>query len=400
MTDLLARLPFPPQPDESPRGLIVRVAEDNLCSSLQMADWLGLAGLRNRVIGDPVAMAELFGVAPDVVLSLGFRADGVETVGAQKVSADMVSGWERRYCPACLASKPYHRRLWEHRQISSCPVHGCGLLDHCPECRSNGVANTAGWGRGFLLTCEAGHRLDLLPAPAADGTLGVAAVHRAFGFECGGPALHPGFEALPGQAMLDVLVFLGRMDVVVAGGNPGAIPAREMETHPALLEAGARIAQDWPARFHGLCDRLRVGMKGATLSAAKRYGYLHRFVRKCGDRPFASLLREAYAAELARYEMPEKQWPAFLPPPEPGHLLVPATALFTQKTPNTRAIQERQDAEAVGFRPAAVIGRSTYYRRSDVDTLRRESRSLAQPFGGESQSDAARLLGISPGSCA
>lgn len=396
MTDLLARLPFPPQVDESPRGLVVRIAEDNLCSPLRMADWLGLAGLRNRVSGDPVTMAGLIGVAPDAMLSLGFRADGVETVGAQQISADMVSGWERRYCPACLAGMPYHRRLWEHRQISSCPLHGCGLLDHCPECRSDGVANTAGWGRGLLLTCEAGHRLDLQPAPAANGTLGVAAVHRAFGFQCGGPELHPAFETLPGQALLDVLVFLGRMEVVVVERNQVDIKGREMETHPALLEAGARIAQDWPARFHGLCDRLRVGTKGVTLSAAKRYGYLHRFVRKCNDRPFASILREAYAAELARYEMPEKQWPSFLPLPEPERLLVPASTLFTQKTPNTRAIQERQDAEADGFRPAAVIGRSTYYRRSDIDTLRRESRSLAQPFGGESQSDAARLLGVSP----
>ena len=30
---LLSRLAFPPRPDESARGLVVRLAEDNLCSS-------------------------------------------------------------------------------------------------------------------------------------------------------------------------------------------------------------------------------------------------------------------------------------------------------------------------------------------------------------------------------
>ena len=36
MTDLVQRLPFPPQRDESMRGLVVRIAEDNLCGPHRM----------------------------------------------------------------------------------------------------------------------------------------------------------------------------------------------------------------------------------------------------------------------------------------------------------------------------------------------------------------------------
>jgi hypothetical protein len=41
-----------------------------------------------------------------------------------------------QFCPTCLKSDraPYFRRLWRLAFITACPVHGCVLLERCPEC--------------------------------------------------------------------------------------------------------------------------------------------------------------------------------------------------------------------------------------------------------------------------
>lgn len=38
-----------------------------------------------------------------------------------------VSTWKRRYCPACLALRPYHRAWWDILAVKSCPLHDCVL---------------------------------------------------------------------------------------------------------------------------------------------------------------------------------------------------------------------------------------------------------------------------------
>lgn len=47
-----------------------------------------------------------------------------------------------QYCPQCLAGDevPYFRRQWRLASRISCFVHGCGLRDRCPACRS-GIAS-------------------------------------------------------------------------------------------------------------------------------------------------------------------------------------------------------------------------------------------------------------------
>ncbi|MGO4562733.1 TniQ family protein [Rhizobiales bacterium 3FA27D7] len=47
-----------------------------------------------------------------------------------------------QYCPLCLANDdaPYFRKEWRLASRISCFVHGCGLRDRCPACRS-GIAS-------------------------------------------------------------------------------------------------------------------------------------------------------------------------------------------------------------------------------------------------------------------
>ena len=40
------------------------------------------------------------------------------------------------FCPQCLAEapEPFFRIVWRFGAICACPIHGCELLDKCPEC--------------------------------------------------------------------------------------------------------------------------------------------------------------------------------------------------------------------------------------------------------------------------
>jgi hypothetical protein len=51
-----------------------------------------------------------------------------------------------QYCPQCFAQDetPYFRRQWRLASRISCFVHGCGLRDRCPACRSGIVSYDQG----------------------------------------------------------------------------------------------------------------------------------------------------------------------------------------------------------------------------------------------------------------
>lgn len=37
-------------------------------------------------------------------------------------------------CTACLAEKPYYRKVWDLEHVTVCPFHKCRLIDSCPAC--------------------------------------------------------------------------------------------------------------------------------------------------------------------------------------------------------------------------------------------------------------------------
>ena len=217
-----------------------------------------------------------------------------------------------RACPACLAEKPYHRRIWDHQQVDACPIHRLKLLDRCPACVVGGRIR---WGRKGLLSGECGHDLSRQPADPAGDCIGAAVVYRRCGLVCDGPDLPAPFAGLPLQDLLDLLFFLGRTDLVIARGNPDGFAPRTMWAEGAILDAGARIALGWPETFDDLATRVRASYPGA-LGVMLQYGYLHRFIMRCGDAPYAGLLRSAYARHLERRgDVSPKAWPDFLPAP-------------------------------------------------------------------------------------
>lgn len=314
--NIASYLPFPPQHDESARGLVVRLAESNLLPSRDMALWLDLPALTKGFDGGAEATAATLGIDSVAFAAMGFGKDGAEPFLGHPVPREMVKRHVMRVCPECLALSPYHRRIWDHQQIKVCPIHRTLLLENCRECPQGGGNGRIRWNRSSVAVGGCGHDLIAQRGADAGSCAGAAAVYRRCGLSCDGPDLPPAFASLPLQDLLDVLFFLGRMDVVVASGNPRHLKQKEMLTDPGILEAGAVIAFGWPGSFEDLARRIRAAY-GDEVALTKQYDALHRFMAKCGDAPYAKLLRTAYASHLAsRGDVSDRAWPAFLLKPK------------------------------------------------------------------------------------
>jgi hypothetical protein len=44
-------------------------------------------------------------------------------------------GRHLRYCPLCIAEKPYYRLYWRFLMLIGCPIHEVKLLDRCGQCQ-------------------------------------------------------------------------------------------------------------------------------------------------------------------------------------------------------------------------------------------------------------------------
>ena len=390
---LLTRLAFPPLPDESARGLVLRLAEDNLCSSSQMCDWLELPRI-DTDFTDPTRASEIMGIAPEAFAAMGFIAGGTEAFLGHRMPLDTSTRQSMRVCPACLAEAPYHRRVWEHRQVDACPVHCLKLLDRCAECVDG---PRFGWKRHSLMLCNHGHDLSRQTVPSTGDCIGAKVVYRHLGLRCEGPDLPPDFSGFCLSDLLDMLFFLGRTDLVIAQANPERVASRQMSTDGAILDAGARIALGWPGSFDPFAERVRAAYSGRA-TVAKQYDYLHRFIMKCGSEPYAGMLREAYASHLSkRDDITETSWPDFLPRKptvQPGITTLEVLAILgigRQRFLELKALPSWTDT--VPHLPAR--GGVPVYRRADVLAYKERTRLPGtQGTGVIAATVADRMLGM------
>ena len=389
---LVTRLPFPPMPDESARGLVVRLAEDNLCSSPDMCEWLGIPQIDSDLV-DPVPAAGVMGLDPDAFAAMGFADGGTEAFLGHRVPRLSSLRYAMRVCPACLAEAPYHRRIWDHHQLDTCPVHRLKLLDRCPACAVGGRIR---WGRKALRSGECGHDLSVQPAEPAGDCVGAAVIYRHCGLACDGPDLPAPFVGLPLQCLLDVLFFLGRTDLVIAQGNPDGFAPRTMWAEGAILNAGARIALGWPMAFDDLAHRVKASYPEAT-GTMLQYGYLHRFIGRCGAAPYRDLLRSAYADHLSGCgNVPSKAWPNFLPARKQEASVVSILEARQVLGLGWKAfVALRSQPLWSDIKPAFSARSGTpLYNRNDVVALANRLQRMVSPQAGD------RLLGTSLGKVA
>ena len=120
------------------------------------------------------------------------------------------------WCPLCLDERPYHRRMWHHRQLQACPHHRVVLSDRCAGCVEEGHVGVTWWTSVGVAKCAAGHALERqAPGENVADCTGAAAVYRACGVSCPGAELPPDFAALSAANLVESLLALGRLKLIV-----------------------------------------------------------------------------------------------------------------------------------------------------------------------------------------
>ena len=317
---LVGRLPFPPQPDESLRGLFLRLAQDSLCTGREFEAWLEVkAG--GGFPGCAVAtVAGKLGMEVAALRSMGLEQDGDQ---AGPVGLARRAEWKpfarMRWCPACLAEKPYHRRAWSWPFLRVCPVHGLKLRDRCVECEATGLSDFyTCWHRTGLTACSAGHPLPNQPTEAVADCSGAASIYRLCGLRCDGPELPSVFVDRPFGQTIEFVIALGFLNQVVAERNSNKVANVAHARDYRLLEAGVRIARGWPDTFDRLAEAVRLAY-GSRRSLLRQYGRLYTFAASGAPEAYLPIVREAFAAHLIRRPDGPDTWPDFLPvPPDRG----------------------------------------------------------------------------------
>lgn len=304
------RLPFVlmPEPDESARGYIVRVANENGVSSNQMCQWLELPGSSKPLTGATPLACELLDVDQATFRAMGFDEERTSWVHGHLLPQSFLLDHRLRLCPACLEERAYHRRIWDLRHVEHCPRHRLPLLSSCPN---PSCGSALRWSRWSLTSCFCGEPL----TAARTLTVNDCELEKEIYARAGvaGHSSHlPEFQSVPLPEMLELMLFLGRMDQIAAANEPSLLSRRRMFTDRQVMVRGLAIVNAWPTSFDQLASRVRAG-RPKQGGVSLQYGSLHRFIEKRGAATFGNALRRAYSDHLAaRGNVDLKSFPPFL----------------------------------------------------------------------------------------
>jgi hypothetical protein len=125
-----------PEQYEPPHGCLLRLAECNGlpgAKEIRSITGLSIGSIRTGGNLDQLATVLNCDVAALTANSTIHKNNAQAVVGGHILhpGADLVSTSVRRICPACMTESAYHRVWWDWSFISTCPTHGCMLVDHC-----------------------------------------------------------------------------------------------------------------------------------------------------------------------------------------------------------------------------------------------------------------------------
>lgn len=216
---------------------------------------------------DLVGLAEVTGTVFSALVPLKYaRVESSELTPlfsffGHPLPQHMIRPMRPKICPQCLLETGYCHRRWDLLLVTTCPVHGCMLIDECPKCKRNITWVRAGVSIcrcGFdwrLATCQAAgetelrltqhiHRLCELPAPVR----GISSV--------ASPALTLGLR----DFMSAVLFIVGQY-VSVTGSTRsqfifsmrGKGHMSNSQIHPLLIKAFS-VFDSWPINYHSFLE--------------------------------------------------------------------------------------------------------------------------------------------------
>lgn len=151
-----------PKPDENFMGFILRLTEFN---GYDTPSWImqesGIGYPSSRCITttpnqiDLSTLATLTNVELSNLESLRYPVDSLSGSILRKlfygfpVQQYVIRPNHLKICPQCLCETAYIRRIWELVLVTACPIHGCLLLDKCPNC-----GKRITWARSEVAVCS------------------------------------------------------------------------------------------------------------------------------------------------------------------------------------------------------------------------------------------------------
>ncbi len=258
----------PRAPDSGPRAHVLRLAEGNQVSALDILRLQGTAWLGFSLIDD----------------------DSASTATATRCLAGRC-----RFCPHCLSRADSWHRGWETPCVDACPRCGCWLVDECAAC-----LRPLTWSRPRLMQCSCGAALTQEPGREAPPAV-VALARSMVSLEAVPKGQSP-IAGLDPRRAAEVVWFLGRL--AAGGSNVRRVGSAELpsmwESWP-VTAAAAEIMLDWPRAFCRVLDQRREQCPEADRGSLLRvfpeiYSTLYRHPK---PQHFAGVLEafEAYVVE-------------------------------------------------------------------------------------------------------
>lgn len=298
-----------PQPDESLRGLMLRLAEVNGYSDFY---WVGeLAGIsmaRRSSIFVPEkilrGLSQISGLPENLLHSMGWwsipREDsrGMPRMGDVQASVHQINSGRPRVCPHCLAERNYARVVWELALYCVCPIHGTMLADQCPACDER-----LSWRRAGVSRCKCGFDLRNLDAKQVPHE--VIELHRTIHASLSMIKPEPGSSRcdlpvdnllrLPHAKLLELLMHLGNFYIGL--DTPFATPRNAKPRVDVVYRtqlAVARLLARWPTNFRkSLGDVIALEQGEKDRAATRQLGILERlFGRHAKDARFDFMRKE------------------------------------------------------------------------------------------------------------
>lgn len=285
----------PHHADEPAYGLLVRTAYHNGSRLMYTVfEKYGLCKGQTVWDVDPdivarFCQADLVDGGADAVRAASPRVDPKHVaIFDERFLRDQFSVLHRRWCPACLEEKPYHRVWWDTPYVSACPDHGIRIVENC------GCAKPPKWRRSYPTSCTEGHDFresPREPAPPWEIALSRYIRDRLLGRPRPGDAL---LDSLP--SLGDAIAALDRIGQASLDEKAGLMKLRRELERTAIAAEGYRIIAGFPAEFERLLDRL-VADDGKQKhdrrwGVEKAYGNFHIWVGELPkDNAFGDALR-------------------------------------------------------------------------------------------------------------
>lgn len=304
-----------PHTDESFRGFMIRVSEENgyvrplwiyfLCG-IQGSKYISESAFLSSDASFIDKIASLIGLARTHLEKIMLKPiEGMPQtflVLGQAVPGFAIHMTSLKICPDCLAEYGYVRRIWDIGPFTVCPYHKRLLLDSCPVCKKRILPH-----RARISVCSCGCDWRELPHKQVDD--GEIALSQLILKLCGLPEAETKgrtvdksnpLNSLDLEHLLYVLFFIMRQyhGIVDKEGKKAGVEG----LHKEVLKA-YEVFCDWPENYFRFLSDLRKQNHQVKyhVGLRKDFGLFHAAIYEKFKGPQFDFMRDGFEEYLSKY---------------------------------------------------------------------------------------------------